>query len=112
MRTNTLNSLQSILPVALPVSVKIILLLLALLYGIFNFSAHHWILLGLVVVAIMAILERISRLNTAHKPNTANNQRVVNTDGGSFSRLEQSSKHHSAHPVVQDGGIFNRKYQK
>jgi len=112
MRTNTLNSLQLNFPAALHASIKIILPLLVLLYGIFNFSAHHWILLGLLVVAIMAISERLSRINATHKTNALNNQRLVNTDGGSFSLTEQSHKVCYGRPVVQDGGAFNRKYQK
>ena len=103
------NPLRSILPVALITPLKIIALLSLVLFGVFNFSAFHWIILGLLVVAVFAISDRVSRLNASHHSKTSNNQRVINTDGGSFSQAEKSKKVVSGHPVVQDGGIYNRK---
>ncbi len=110
MTTNTLNPLQARLSTARLTPIKIIASLLVLSYGIFNFSAHYWILLALLVVAILAISDRISRLTASHKTNKSNQQRVINTDGGSFSKLEQSRVARNASPVVLDGGIYNRKH--
>lgn len=103
MRTNTLNPLDFILPA----SVKIILALSVIAYGVVNFSAHYWILVALLLVAILAISERISGLKTP-KLNTPH-QRVVDTDGGTFSQTEKSKMAPDNRPVVQDGGLFKRK---
>ena len=114
MTTNTLNPLplQVTHSTARHVLIKIIATLLVLSYGAYNFSFHHWILLALIVVAILAISDRISRLTASHKMNTSSQQRVVNIDGGAFSKGEKSQVVHNVCPVVQDGGIYNRKHLK
>lgn len=104
MRSNTLNPLHFILPA----SVKIILAFSVFVYGVFNFSAHHWVLLGLLIVAVLAIAERISRL-TATAQTTSLHHRVVDTDGGTFSQQEKRQQSINSHPVVQDGGLYKRK---
>lgn len=106
MRTNTLNPLDFILPA----SVKIILAVSIIAYGILNFSAHYWIFVALLLVAILAISDRISGLKT-HKT-TAPYQRVVDADGGTFSRTEKNKSVSNSRSVVQDGGLYKRKYQK
>lgn len=104
MRTNILNPLQFVLPV----SAKIMLLLLVLIYGAFNFSAHHWILLGLLIVAVLAISDRISRLTAQYKKHTTNHT-AISTDGGTFSHTEKNNRTRTGYAVVKDGGLFKRK---
>lgn len=105
MRTNTLNPLDFILPA----SVKIVFSLSIIAYGIFNFSAHYWILVALLLVAILAMSERISGLKTFKT--TASYQRVVDADGGTFSQIEKNKSVPNSRPVVQDGGLYKRKEQ-
>ncbi|MFK5914451.1 MAG: hypothetical protein QM484_08745 [Woeseiaceae bacterium] len=105
MRTNTLNPLPSIIPSALLSAAKIILPLLILLYGIFNFSMHFWILLSLIVVGFLAISTRLSNLSTPHKADTSINSKVMCTDGGTFRYAEKNMKKRNARPFVKDGGI-------
>ena len=112
MRTNTLNPLTSILPTVLLTAAKIILPLLILLYGVFNFSAHYWIIVGLLIVAVMAISDRLSGLNVAHKKTSKNTSKVINSDGGSFSHTDESRPVSNVTPVVLDGGINKVKNHK
>ena len=110
MRTNTLNPLPSIIPSALFSAAKFILPLLVLLYGVFNFSAHYWILLALIVVGFLAISVRLSHLSAPHKTDTSINNKVMNTDGGTFRHAEKNMKKRNARPFVKDGGISKGKH--
>lgn len=105
MRSNTLNPLHSIFHTVLLTTAKIIVPLLVLLYGVFNFSMHYWIILGLLFVAVMAISDRLSRIDVSHKKTTKNKSNVISSDGGSFSHTDKSQPASAGYPVVKDGGI-------
>lgn len=109
MTTETLNPLQETLSATRVTAIKIIASLLVISYGVINFSAHYWIFLALIIVAVLAISHRTSGLTTAQKTTTLSQQRVVNTDGGSFSQPEQRRVARNASPIVLDGGIYKRK---
>ncbi|MGD8525867.1 MAG: hypothetical protein PVJ63_06435 [Thioalkalispiraceae bacterium] len=112
MRTFTLNPLQINLSTALQTAVKLILSLLVLLYAVFHFSTFHWVLFGLFALCVMAIRERLSRIDAVLQKNDMIRPNVMNADGGAFRQLEQPRQPRRARPIVQDGGIFKRRHQK
>lgn len=110
MTTDTLNPLQETLSATRHTPIKIIASLLVISYGVVNFSVHYWIFLALIIVAVLAFSHRISALTLVQETSASKQQRVVNTDGGSFSQVETTGKVRNASPIVQDGGIYNRKH--
>lgn len=110
MRSNTLNPLPSIISSALFSSAKITLPLFIVLYGIFNFSAHYWILLALIIVGFLAISSRLSHFSTPHKTDASINSKVINSDGGTFRHAEKNIEKRNANPIVKDGGISKGKH--
>lgn len=112
MRTNNLNPLLPIFPAVLLTTAKIILPLLVLLYGVINFSVHYWIILALFVVGMLAISDRLSRINAVYKNDITKNSNPGNADGGTFNHVDKNTSRRVGLPVVQDGGIHKFKSQK
>jgi hypothetical protein len=77
-------------------------------YAVFHFNTGHWILLGLFIGLVMAMVYRIESLESAsavanyHKRVTGK----VCSDGGTFGYKQSMPKEVNVHPVVHDGGSF------
>lgn len=104
MSSNTLNSVHSIFPTTRLAPLKIILAVLILAYGAFNFSAQHWVILGLIIAVILAFADRISRINASYESETPAALRSSNRDGGSFRATDKSRAVRSGRSLVNDGG--------
>lgn len=91
-------------------TIKVTLLLLAsaglLAYAFTHLTSAQWLLLGMLVVAALAVTTRFSSLGQ-HQSSKVNPNLIIYTDGGTSRRHEVKPVSHSR-PVVNDGGSFER----
>jgi len=81
---------------------------LLLTYAVVHFNIGHWILFGLFVGLVMAMVDRIESLESTSAVSKYHN-RVTGTvccDGGTFGHRQLMPKEVNVHPVVHDGGSF------
>lgn len=110
MHSTTLHSFQLQRLISSQGLVKIVLpILVVTLFSVFafyNFSFHHWIMLGLFIVSVLAIVSRIAQINDVAEDYHTTETECVYSDGGT-SRIKET-KSVNASNVSHDGGSFER----